>query len=71
MLLAAVRLMMDEVTGLRFLMTLWRLWRDVQSHLLVSYRTCFVNILKVGSIYSVYSSTLGVTLSIMCIAVHS
>lgn len=54
MWLAAVRLMLDEVTGLRYLMTLWRLWRDVQSHLLASYRACFVNILKVGSVYILF-----------------
>ena len=47
---AAVRQMLDEVTGLRYLMTLWRLWSDVESHMLVSYRACFVNILKVGSV---------------------
>lgn len=41
---AAVRQMLDEVTGLRQLMTLWA---DVKSHMLASYRTCFVNILKV------------------------
>ena len=44
----AVRQMLDEVTGLRYLMTLWRLWRDVRSHMLVSYRACFVSILKVS-----------------------
>ena len=38
--------MLDEVTGLRQLMTLWA---DLKSHMLASYRTCFVNILKVCS----------------------
>lgn len=40
----AVRQMLDEVTGLRQVMTLWA---DIKSHMLASYRTCFLNILKV------------------------
>ena len=53
--------MLDEVIGIRQLMTLWG---DLKSHMLASYRTCFVNILKVcsamgccdasGSIYLTY-----------------
>ncbi|KAL3161315.1 hypothetical protein ABBQ38_009669 [Trebouxia sp. C0009 RCD-2024] len=38
-----VRQMLDEVTGLRQVMTLWA---DIKSHMLASYRTCFLNILK-------------------------